>query len=166
MGTKVELSALNANLTNGAIALTTSVATVTCGTAITNALVDGKFITTPLAATAVALAFVSSTDGTTSVTPTTLAALQGCIIVHCVNAAGARKEVQGPIVTIDASGNPVSAGNVFSFPSIPDTLTPIAYSTIKNITNPFIFGTTTWGAAGVTATTVQVATLPRRPLTS
>ena len=165
MATDQLFNALNANFANASISLANATATVTCGTALSNATVQGKFITSALAASATALAFVSPTDGTTSVSATNLTTSQACIIVHCVNAAGARKELQGNIVPYDATSGTITG--VMKFPDVPDTLTPIAYSTVKNGTNAaFTFGTTNWNATGVTAATVNVSTLPRRPLTS
>lgn len=165
MGQKTELNALNANFSNGALSLANGTATVTIGAAITNAVVDGKFITAALAATATALAFVSPLDGTSAITATPLTVSQACVIVHCVNAAGARKELQGPIVAYDATSGSISG--VLVFPKVPDTLTPIAYSTIKNgVTAAFTFGTTNWNATGVTAASSNVSTLPARPLVS
>lgn len=162
---KSELNALNANFSNGALSLAAGTATVTVGTAITNAVVDGKFIASALAATATALAFVSPADGTTAVTATSLAVSQACVIVHCVNAAGARKELQGTIVPYDATAATITG--VLAFPVIPKTLTEIGYSTIKNgVTAAFVFGTTNWNATGVITATSNVSKLPSRPLTS
>lgn len=174
MSTKQSLNALNANFSNGAITIANSIATVTVGTAITNAVVNGTFITTPLAASAVALSFVSPADGVTAVALPTMPALKAVIIVHCVNAAGARKELLGPYTPCDAVGN---ISGVLQFPSIPDTLTPVAYSTLRSVTNPFVFGTTAWNASGVirnsptglaagdSANATNVSVLPARPLT-
>jgi hypothetical protein len=174
MSNKSFLNALNANFSKGTVSLADATATVTVGVAITNAVVNGKFIVTPLAASAAALSFVSPADGVTAVAAPTMPALNAVVLVHCVNAAGARKELIGPYVPCDAVGN---ISGVLKFPSIPDTLTPVAYSTIRSVTNPFVFGVTLWNAAGVirnsptglaagdVAASINVSTLPERPLT-
>jgi len=187
MSNKLDLTALSANFTNGGLTVANGVATIALTTAIPAAVVKGTFITTALATTAAVLAFVGldnqsingvagvvgvATPIATSLIPN-LGIQQACIVVHCVNAAGARKERLGPYVATDALGN---VQGVLSFPSIPDSLTPVAYSTIRNVTNLFIWGTTLWNATGVirnsatglaagdTANSFNVSTLPARAL--
>ena len=151
---------MNINYANAGISLANATATVTCATALANAVVQGKFITSSLAASATALAFVKASDGTTSETPANLAAGKAALIVHCVNAAGARKEILAD--TCDLVDGVLQSE--LHFPTLPDTLTPIAYSLLKNATNTFVWGTTNWNATGCTATTVNVSMLPKRPL--
>lgn len=156
--------AINANFLNAGMSLANATATVTCATADAQVAVNGVFVTTALAASAVALAFVQPTDGVTAI-PTAsvpnLGILQGAVLVCCLNAAGARKDLLGPYTNLDAGG---ALQGVLKFPSIPDSLTPISYHTVKNVTNLFVWGTTNWNAAGVTAANYNVSTLPRRPL--
>jgi hypothetical protein len=148
------------------MSLANATATVTCGVSDGQVTVNGVFVTTALAASATALAFVSPTDGTTAIATASvpnLGILQGAILVCCLNAAGVRKDLLGPYTNLDAAGN---LQGVLKFPSIPDSLTPISYHTIKNVTNLFVWGTTNWNASGVTATNYNVSTMPRRPLTA
>jgi len=174
MANKLDLTGLNANFSNGGVTLTTGATTISLVTALVNAVVYGKFITTTLSTTAAAFAPVLAVDGVTVATNLTIPAKSACIVVHAVNAAGARKDVIGNYVLTDAVGNIASP---LVFPGIPDTLTPIAYSTVRTVTNPFIFGTTLWSATGVILnsatglaagnafTATNVAVLPSRPLT-
>lgn len=172
MANKLDLTGLSANFANSGVTLTTGATTISLVTALVNAVVQGKFITTTLATTAAAFAPVAAVDGTTVVS-VTIPAKSAVIVVHTVNAWGARKDIIGNYVPTDVVGN---IAMPLVFPSIPDNLTPIAYSTVRTVTNPFVFGTTLWSATGVILnsatglaagnafTCTNVSVLPSRPL--
>lgn len=155
----LEYSGINLNLANTGTTVTGAAATVTLAAA-TVAAINGAF-TTALALGAKTLNFVSEADGATAKPATNLAAGQACVVVNCVDAAGTFKNLQGPIQALDAQGNLV---NPAAFPKVPDNLVAFSWFSVKNTTNPFIFGTTLWNAAGVTVATVNCAALPSRPV--
>jgi hypothetical protein len=86
---------------------------------------------------------------------------QAAILVHCANAAGETKTIQGPSVQLDDSGN---LQNALQFPQIPDTLTPYCYQVLKAglTAGDIVPGTSNWNATGFTNTVVNVAVLPSR----
>jgi hypothetical protein len=90
---------------------------------------------------------------------------QGCAFVWALTAAGAVKVMQGPVVSVDASGNFAIAPQ---FPSIPSDVTPFAYSISKHygVSTTFTFGTDNWNKSGHSHAIQNVHVLPRRPQTS
>jgi hypothetical protein len=103
---------------------------------------------------------------------------QGCVYVWTLNAAGAVGLVQGPLPPSLPSGaigtNLDSNGNFTAppqFPSLPDTLTPFAYSVVAvgsaYAGAGFIPGSSdNWNATGLTTTAQDVFVLPQVPQTA
>lgn len=89
---------------------------------------------------------------------------QMAILVHCVNAAGTFKSIQGDAVQMDASG--LAIGAAPQFPLIPDTLVPFAYQVLyAGLTAGDITpGTSNWNATGFTNAVHDVMMLPKRPV--
>lgn len=91
---------------------------------------------------------------------------KGAVIVIGLNAAGEVKACQGPIVSLDASGNFTLAPQ---FGPIPTDFVPIAYVVVKAGSTAsaagWVFGTNNFtGVTGVTCTAVSVmGSLPDRP---
>jgi len=142
-----------------AVAGTTS--TVTTSNA-TDFVIDGKFGTQLAALTNQA---TPTTDFLTGAAFPALAVNQGCAIVLGTTIAGGTtvKAVQGGIQDLDStSGEFVIAP---SFGSIPKEMCPFAYIIIQNGStgSAWTFGTTSFGATGITDTFVDVAVLPSRP---
>jgi hypothetical protein len=177
------LHSLNMAFNSGACTAAGAAATLTVVTAV-DATVKGVWATQVSAAAktlaAVTTEGVSSADAT-GYAATTFNALYGgastnaaapanndgqaCILVHCTNASGEVKSIQGASVQLDESGNLMKAAE---FPVIPDTLTPFCYQLLKaGLTAGDITpGTSNWSATGHTNTVVNVAVLPNRPVTA
>lgn len=121
------------------------------------AITDGA---TPTTDAVTAAAFVALTGAGSS------AGGQGCAFVWCLNSSGTVKVVQGPVTTLDSSGNFVPGAP--QFPGIPSDLTPFAYSISKHygVSTTFTFGTDNWNKSGHTHAIQNVHTLPRRPQAS
>lgn len=119
-----------------------------------------------------------TTDAVTTAAFKPLAIGQGCIYVWTVNAAGTVGLVQGPLPPSLPSGaigkNLDSSGNFTAppqFPSLPDSLTPFAYSVVAvgstYAGTGFIPGSSdNWNATGLTTTAQDVAVLPQQPQTA
>ena len=152
---------LTINLSNSGLkAGTTSTYTTTATTAH---VINGKFGTTLAAQTNTAS---PTADVNTGAAFKAMAANQACNYVWGVNAAGAIKVAQGPIVDTE-TGVTTTAGAFKmapQFPPIPADFCPIGYCVIR--TSPtgsaFTFGATEWAASGITATFANIATLPAR----
>jgi hypothetical protein len=154
------------NLASAAmVAGTTSTYTTTV---TTNCVINGKFATTLAAQTATA---TPTTDGTTGVAFNALAPNQCCAIVLGQNLAGAIRMVQGPIIPC-AVGVTTTVGALINdpqFPGLPNDFCPLAYTIVRTAPSaaPWIPGTGSWTASGVSASTFQnVAQLPNRPQAS
>lgn len=156
-----EFSGINLSLSNVVLAATAGAATVGTTNA-TACAINGEFGTALASGAGKALSFVAG-DGVTAKVATSLAVSQACIIVCAVNAAGAMKNLQGPIASLDAAGNLTTA---LLFPSIPENLTPFGYLTVKagSTSSGFIPGTTNWNATGITTVAKSVMSLPSRPI--
>jgi len=142
-----------------AVAGTTS--TVTTSNA-TDFIINGKFGTQLDALTNQA---TPTTDFLTGAAFPALAANEGCAIVLGTTAAGGTtvKAVQGGIVDLDStSGEFITAP---SFGSIPKEMCPFAYIIIQNGStgSAWTFGTTSFGATGITDTFVDIGQMPDRP---
>lgn len=144
---------------------TTSTYTTTVTTA---ASFKGRFGTTLGAQTNTA---TPTTDGVTGAAFPALAANQATVLVFGITEAGAIKMCQGSIVDTD-TGVTTTAGAFRlapQFPTLPDTICPIAYGLVR--TSPtgsaFTSGTTSWTASGITASTFKnISCLPDRPSTT
>ena len=93
---------------------------------------------------------------------------QGSVFVYGTNQAGVIKVVQGSIVPTELGAGAVSGNwlNEPSWPAIVDDFCPFAYQLVRTSpTQPtFQMGVTSMAAAGLTVLTVNVHTLPDRPL--
>lgn len=161
----LDLHGATINLANAGLAAgTTSTYTTT---ATTRHVINSKFGTTLAAQTNTAspttdvntaAAFVAQTDNT------------ACCYVWGVNAAGAIKVAQGDIVDTEVGVTTTPGSFIVAppFPALPDDFCPIGYTIIQTApsASDFTFGTSEWGATGITDTWVNVATLPSRPQTS
>jgi hypothetical protein len=177
------LHSLNMAFSSGAPTASGAAATLTT-TAAVDATVKGVWAT-QVAAEAKTLAAVTtegvSSADATGYAATTFSALYGgastnaaapanndgqaCLLVHCTNAAGEVKSIQGASVQLDASGNLLKAAE---FPVIPDTLTPFCYQLLKaGLTAGDITpATSNWNSTGFTNSITNIAVLPNRPVTS
>ena len=146
---------VNAGLTNG----TTSTYTTTAATVT---ILDGVYSTALAAQTNTA---TPTTDHHTGAAFTTVAVSKGCVFVFGITAAGAIAVTQGPIVDLDSSNNFKSNP---LFPYIPGTMTPIGYVIINNGStgSNWTFGSSSFGATGITDTWKNIYVLPDRPTTS
>lgn len=163
---KQDLYGLSFNVTNPVLSLTAAATTVTVGTAF-NPTIGGSF-GTQVSAAAKTFALVDSLGAAVTPAPTLVATAtsgQACTLVHCFNSAGTYQAIKGPTVNINVAGD---FSDELEFPSVPDTLMAAGYSTIKNpvgsSTATFTFGTTNWNATSIVTTTVNVCTMPARPL--
>lgn len=101
--------------------------------------------------------------------PITIQPGQGTNVLWCLDAAGNVRVLQGSVEVVDASGNFQFAPPQFA--TVPETLTPFAYSVHKgnpaNAATPlaalFTFGATNWNTAGTTHTAADLIALPNRP---
>lgn len=156
-----ELSGINLSLSNAVVVATAAAATLATTNA-TVATINGVFATALASGAGKALSLVGS-DGVTAKAAVPLAIGQASAIVCCVNAAGAMKNIQGPLQNLDASGVLV---NPIAFPKVPDNLTPFAYVTVRAgaTSSGFTPGVTNWDATGITTAVVNIAALPSRPV--
>lgn len=161
-------SPLTINLANAAlVAGTTNTLTTTVSTSCS---IAGKFATIKTAITNSSFATEAiTTDATTGAAfvalTSTSTAGSGCALVFGINAAGALKLAQGPIVATEL-GVTTTPGNFITapqFPALPDDFCPIAYTLVR--TSPsvatFTIGTSSW--ANNSTTFKNVCTLPARP---
>lgn len=94
-------------------------------------------------------------------------------ITDNISAAGGATQAAGTtgfyLVTINAAGTvtvrqgavvPAGSGQPLLLPNVPDTDAVIGSIKVVNLTNPFIPGTTAFGAAGVTSTFTNLVTAP------
>jgi len=104
-----------------------------------------------------------TTDGVTGNAFNAQAANTVCCYAWCLDASGNVKLVQGKVIAYtDTSANSTKV----ELPLIPATLTPIAYSVIKNGStgSSWIIGTNNWNATGITVDTpVNLFSWPSSP---
>lgn len=149
----------------GAVAGTTSTFT---STATTNCVIGGKFATTLGAQTNTAS---PTLDATTGLVFNPLSPNQTCTLVFGVNAAGALKLAQGPIIgTLTGVTTTVGGLRVDpQFPALPDNFCPLAYTVVQTAPSAAAWtpGTSSWTASGVSCSVFQnVSMLPSRPQSS
>lgn len=143
--------------TDAAVATPNSVSTYNVATAVTYCI-DGK-----------AYEKATVSGGTTptadplSNTFNTLAVNKGCALVWTLTSGGTVGLWQSDVKDLDESGNFIVAPEFPSFDM--DTYCPIGYTVLKNGStgSTFTVGSSNWNATGMTATTVSVLTMPRRP---
>lgn len=146
----------------GFVAGTTSTYTTTASTA---GCIRGKWATALTAQTNTAS---PTTDANTAAAFIALQPNQTCALVMGVNAAGAIKYVQGPIIST-YTGVTTTVGafrDAPQFPNLPDDFLPCAYTLIRTAPSAaaFTIGTSNWTASGVSCTTfANVGVLPDRP---
>lgn len=130
-------------------------------------IINGKFGTTLTAQTNTA---TPTTDVNTGAAFLPQAINTACAYVFGVNAAGAIKVAQGLIVPT-LPGVTTTAGSFIEaprFPDLPDDFCPIGYMVVRPAPSAaaWTFGTSSWGATGITSTTQNVSSLPDRPQTA
>lgn len=118
---------------------------------------------------ALTAAAAPTTDVRTGVAPPAILGAQAAVVVIGLNASGALRFVQGPIVAFP-SGSAIG-DVVLPLPPIPANFCPIAYQVVKNKntagTAGWTFGTSNFNAANVsTETAVQLHTLPNAAITN
>ncbi len=154
---------LTINLVNaGLVAGTTSTYTTT---ASTNCVINGRFATALTAQTNTAS---PTTDATTGAAFVPVLLNQTCCLLWGVNAAGAIRLSQGPIIPTEP-GVTTTVGAFLQapqFPMVPDDFCPIGYQLVRVSPTGATFtpGTTSWAASGITCSTIRnICTLPGRP---
>lgn len=126
-----------------------------------NYVIDGKIATK----TAVTDGATPTTDYNTGAAFVALTASKGCVIVWGLSSGGTVRCMQGPIESLDASGNFIKAPQ---FPAVPAAVVPFAYQVLKagSTAGTITFGSSNWNATGFTNAIVNVAVLPHRPQVS
>lgn len=138
-------------LNSGALAIGSTTSQLAIATAI-NFLLNGKFGQVAAAAT-----FPLVIEPGTGLVPSapnsfvTLAAGQACAFLLTADSANVVRVVQGPIG---------EAGKACAVPAAPANRVVIGVVKVSNVTNPFIPGTTAFGAAGVTTTYLNYGSHP------
>lgn len=92
---------------------------------------------------------------------------EGSVFVIGLNASGTVQVAQGSVEALDVGGAFINAPQ---FPSIPDTMCPVAYvvckagATAAAKASGWLFGTSNFsGVTGITLAAVDICTLPSRP---
>jgi len=163
------MSASNPAVTTMSVAAAVFAAGTTSTYSTTNStacIIDGKWATALTAQTNTAS---PTTDVNTGAAFVALNDNEICAFVWGVNAAGAVKVAQGPIVST-APGVTTTPGDVPvapQFPSLPDDFCPCAYTLIQTApsASAWTFGSSSWAATGVTDTWADIAVIPSRPQT-
>jgi len=117
----------------------------------------------------ISAAAAPTTDIRTGVAPPALLGGQACVVLIGLNASGALRFVQGPIVPFP-TGTGIGEASL-PFAPVPANFCPIAYQVIKNKntagTAAWTFGTSNFNAANIsTETAVQLHTLPNVVVTN
>jgi hypothetical protein len=158
-----ELKGINMCFTSGALT-GTGAETVYDTTATITFCVNGAL----KAKTAVTDGVTPTTDGNTGAAFNAVGPDQVSVFVWGLNASGTVSLYQGSVEDVD--GDTDVALTYPQFPSIPDTITPFAYTiyqtTGASSASGLRPGTSNWNATGLTATHVNIATLPQRPVIS
>ena len=143
---------------------TTSTYSTTNSTACT---IGGKWATALTAQTNTAS---PTTDANTGSAFVTLTDNQISVFVWGVKADGSVAVAQGTVedTAVGVTTTPGAVINPPQFPSLPDDFCPCAYTLIQTApsASDWTFGSSSWGATGITDTWVNIATLPDRPQTS
>jgi hypothetical protein len=123
--------------------------------------IDGRM----KAKTAVTDGATPTTDGNTGAAFTAITPDQATVFVWGLNSSGTVSLRQGSIVDVD--GDTDEALAYPQFPPIPDSVVPFAYTiyqtTGASSASGLRPGTDNWNATGLTATHVNISTLPTRP---
>lgn len=153
---------LTAAFTSGALTAT-GAETVYDTTVTITYCIDGRLYSK----TAVTDGATPTADPVNSTTFTGLATNRGSAFVWCLNTSGTVGVFQGPVVEVDDSELPIDP-EAFPLPTIPDGYCPFAYQVVVHGdtgSGEWNFGTDNWNATGVEDAIVNVATLPKRPVT-
>lgn len=151
----VTQSFAKAGLTAGTTSTYTTTAATVCA-------IGGKFATALSTQTNTA---TPTTQGDSSAF-TVVAAGQISVFVFCVVAAGTIAVFQGSVEDLDAADTVEVAPQ---FPNIDlETYCPFGYAVVLNAStgSNWTFGSSSWGAAGITDTFTDVTVLPQRPQSS
>lgn len=137
-------------------------------TATTVGTINGRFVTTIGAQTNAA---TPTLDAATGVAFVPMGANKATVLVIGQTVAGVIQMAQGGVEDTEA-GVTVTAGafrRAPQLPILPDNFMPLAYVLVRTAPAAAMFtaGTSAWTATGVTSSaTVNIATLPDRPVTS
>ena len=122
------------------------------------------------AAAALTNSATPTTDATTGLAFLGVKRGFGSVFVYGLNAAGGLVCAQGSIIALDTSGATYAWGSSPQFPTLPDTMCPIAYLTIlagatADVATGWIQGTANQaGVTGITYARTNVALgMPDRP---
>lgn len=118
--------------------------------------------------TAVTDGATPTTDGNTGAAFTAVGPDEVSVFVWALNGSGTVSLYQGSVEDVDGD---TDVAKVYpQFPSIPDSVTPFAYTiyqtTGASSASGLKPGTDNWNATGLTATHVNVSVLPQRPVVS
>lgn len=118
--------------------------------------------------TAVTDGATPTTDGNTGAAFNAVLPDKVCLLVWGLNVSGTVSLYQGPIESVDGE---TDVAKIYpQFPQIPDGITPFAYTVFQTTgassAAGLLPGTANWNATGLTATHVNVSTLPLRPRVS
>jgi hypothetical protein len=155
-----ELRGVNMAFTSG-ILTGTGAETVYDTTATITFTVDGKL----RAKTAVTDGVTPTTDGNTGAAFTPVLPDEVSVFVWALNASGTVSLYQGSVESVDGETN---VAKIYpQFPALPDTVTAFAYTIYQTDGTSSAAGirpgTDNWNATGLTATHVNISTLPQRP---
>ncbi len=158
-----DLKGINLAYTSGALTAT-GAETVYDTTVTITFCIDGKLY----AKTAVTDGATPTTDGNTGAAFVAVTTDKVCPFVWALNSSGTVSLYQGTIEDVD--GDTDAAIDYPQFPSLPDSVTPFAY-TVYQTTGASAAaglrpGTDNWNATGLTATHVNISALPDRPQVS
>lgn len=162
---KLAFRGITLNLSNAGLAAGTTSTYST--TATTAHVINGNFGTTLAAQTNTATpttdvntgaAFVAQTDN------------QASVYVFGVTAAGAIAVAQGSVEDTQVGVTTTAGAFIVTpqFPDLPDDFCPIGYAVVRTAPSAatWTFGSSQWGATGITATFKNVCVLPDRPQTT
>jgi hypothetical protein len=118
--------------------------------------------------TAVTDGATPTTDGNTGAAFNAVGPDEVSVFVWGLNVSGTVSVYQGSVEAVDGDTN---VAKIYpQFPMIPDGITPFAYTIFQtdgtSSAGGLLFGTANWNATGLTATHVNVSTLPLRPRVS
>jgi len=163
MSTNLTGAAFGGNICVSKAGLAAGTTTTSTIGADTNYAIAGRMYTKSSASNAT----TPTTDHATGAAFRALAANQACIFVYALDAAGAIKVIQGPIVSLSDVTGKLSAVH---FPGVPDDVCPIGYLYAQagaTLSGTWLFGTNNLSSVtGMTYTFRDLAVLPAAPITA
>jgi hypothetical protein len=151
------------NMNFGKPAVAAGTTTTISVVAATNYSIEGQMYAKAIAANSAA----PTVDFATTRAFRPLSANQACIFVLALDSGGTLRAVQGPTVALSDVTGITSAVH---FPSVPDSVTAIAYLYAQagtTLVGTWTFGTNNMsGVTGMTYTFRDVAMLPGQPITA